>query len=117
MRRRLLTKLFKRLSGRTALSAILAIRRKAILISRKSASIMRDLINGCESTTACWLVSCRRAKNLVLIQLTSIPRYQLAVHALRQRATATRTTARWDFMSEAECDATMMLVEKLEHEP
>ena len=42
---------------------------------------------------------------------------RLAVIALKQRATATRTTARWDFMSELECDTTMTLVEKLERLP
>ena len=42
---------------------------------------------------------------------------QLAVQALRQRATATRTTERWDFMSEVECDRTMTLVEELKRLP
>ena len=37
----------------------------------------------------------------------------LALNALQQRATATRKTSRWDFMSEQECDTTLSLVEKL----
>ena len=36
----------------------------------------------------------------------------LALNALHQRASATQKSARWDFMSEQECDATLSLVEK-----
>lgn len=37
----------------------------------------------------------------------------LALHALQQRATATRTTSQWDFLSKQECETTLSLVEKL----
>jgi len=50
-----------------------------------------------------------------LTQLSDTDR--LALNALKQRATATRKTERWDFMSQVECDTTMTLVEKLERLP
>jgi len=43
--------------------------------------------------------------------------HRLALSALEQRATATRKTERWDFMSEVECDTTMTLVEELKQLP